>query len=391
MRILMVVSQFHPIIGGAEKQAQLLAQKLIEKGIEVQVMTGWWKLRTPRKETINGVSIFRNFSCWGMFGIKGLRPLGAVMYMVTLAIYLLVHRKEYDIIHVHQALYPAFVSVLVGKQCLGKPVIVKTASSGMTSDIGWLSRFPLGKLQLRYLLNHLSWLVAVSRVTGQEFEQIGFPGSKILYIPNGVEIPVDRRSLRHHMFHAVTTARISREKGIDVLLKAWANLSPNEKDLRLTIIGDGPLRYEMERIVRDLGIAETIEFTGWVNNVKEYLQQTDIFVLPSRTEGMPNAMLEAMSYGIPCIATNVGGNMELLERKGEEILRGRYVIGKNGLLINPDDVKGLTEAILFFLRNRNEREEMGKRSRQFIQENYSIDWVAERYISLYQSVLNESR
>lgn len=390
MNVLMVISQLRPMIGGAERQAELLAHALIKKGVNVTIVTGWWKFGTPRKETVHGIEIRRNFSCWGMFGVKGIRPLGALTYMITLGFYLVLHRKEYDIIHVHQALYPAFISVLVAKRFLGKPVIVKTASSGMTGDIRWLSRFLFGRLQLKYLLKHMGCLVAVSRVTGQEFEQIGFPSSKILYIPNGVEIPVEAKSSSHPMIHAVTTARMSREKGVDVLLRAWANLSPGPTSLRLTILGDGPQRHAIEKAARDSGIDKSITFTGWVYNVNEYLREADVFVLPSRTEGMPNALLEAMSYGIPCIATNVGGNSELLEGDGEQISPGKYAVAENGLLVNPDDVKGLTEAILFFMRNREKSEKMGRRGRAFIQENYSIDRVAERYEGLYQSLLNES-
>jgi glycosyltransferase involved in cell wall biosynthesis len=93
-----------------------------------------------------------------------------------------------------------------------------------------------------------------------------------------------------------------------------------------------------------------------------------------------------MSFGIPCIATRVGGNSELLRGDDREIPFGSYEIGDNGLLINPDDVKGLTEAILYFVQNERAREEMGRRARKFIQENYSIDLVAETYISLYRSI-----
>lgn len=96
-----------------------------------------------------------------------------------------------------------------------------------------------------------------------------------------------------------------------------------------------------------------------------------------------------MSYGIPCIATKVGGNGELLGGEAGEISSGEYVAARNGLLINPDDVKSLTQAILFFIRNDEERERMGRKGRQFIQENYSIDGVAERYIALYQSMLKK--
>jgi hypothetical protein len=87
MRVLMVISQFHPIIGGAEKQAQLLAKHLIKKGVEVNIVTGWWNLRTPRREMIDGVKVFRNFSCWGMFGPRAhrtIRLFGGFVYMMSL-------------------------------------------------------------------------------------------------------------------------------------------------------------------------------------------------------------------------------------------------------------------------------------------------------------------
>ena len=71
----MVISQFHPIIGGAEKQAQLLAKKLVEKGVHVNIVTGWWKFGTPRKEMIDGIKVFRNFCGWGIFGIKNSRMI----------------------------------------------------------------------------------------------------------------------------------------------------------------------------------------------------------------------------------------------------------------------------------------------------------------------------
>ena len=105
---------------------------------------------------------------------------------------------------------------------------------------------------------------------------------------------------------------------------------------------------------------------------------------------MSNALLETMSYGMPCISTQVGGNGELLGGEDKEVPSGEYIIAKNGLLVNPDDVKGLSKAISYFLRNREEREEMGRRSQTFIKKNYSIDSIADRYITLYRSILKKS-
>ena len=383
----MVISQFHPIIGGAERQAQLLAQTLIKKGIQVQVVTGWWKLRSPRKEIVGNVQVFRNFSFWGISRIKELRYLAALTYMATLGIYLLLYRREYDIIHVHQALYPAFISVLVGKRCLRKPVIVKTASSGVTSDIKQLRQVPLGNFQLRYLLKNMECLVAVSNAGGKEFNDIGFPESQIEHIPNGVVLPHDWKVNYVQVKRVITTARLSKEKGIDILLRAWAQVVRQEKDIKLIVVGDGPLAETLKKLCYFLGLTESVEFTGMIENVTKYLRNADLFVLPSRTEGLSNSLLEAMSYGIPCIATEVGGNSELLESGNQRVLPEKYVIGGNGLLINPDDIEGLAKAILYLIRNRDVREGLGRRSRKFVQEKYSIDLVADKYIGLYQHML----
>jgi len=384
----MVISQFYPIIGGAEKQAQLLAKKLIEKGVDVNIVTGWWDLRTSRKEIIDGIRVFRNFSCWGMFGIKGIRIWGGLTYMVSLGIFLLVHIRDYDIIHVHQALYPAFISVLFGKKLLHKPVLVKGASSGRTSDIKQLKRFPLGNLQLKYLLKKMDYLVAVNKTSGGEFIEIGYPESQIVYIPNGVEVQLKGKANYGQVTRVHTTARLSREKGIDILLKAWANVLKQEKAIKLIILGDGPLESELKRLSQSLRITGSVDFTGMVHNVSKYLRETDLFVLPSRTEGVSNALLEAMSHGIPCIATNVGGNGEAFGMdEFKKVPPGEYIIAKNGVLVNPDDIKGLSEAILYLIREGGVREEMGRRCRIFIKENYSIDLIADRYIALYQRML----
>jgi len=392
MKILMVISQFHPLVGGAEKQAQLLAKKLVEKGVSVDLITGWWKFGTSRKETIDGIKVFRNFCGWGIFGIKNsrmIRMFGGITYVFSLGVYLFLHGREYDLIHVHQFLYPAFVSVLMGKKVVKKPVLVKSASSGVTSDINLLRRFPFGDFQLNFLLKELDYLVAISKATGKDFREIGYPESRISYIPNGVEVSVPEKTTYNQVIRVITITRLSQEKGVDILLKAWTEVVREEKGLKLLIVGAGPLEYQLKTLSQSLGIAESVDFVGEVQNASNYLIESDLFVLSSKSEGMSNALLEAMIYGIPCIATQVGGNGELLGGESKEISREGYLLVKNGLLVNPDDVKGLTEAILYFIRNRSKREEMGRRGRQFIQENYSIDWVAERYMALYQSILNK--
>jgi glycosyltransferase involved in cell wall biosynthesis len=389
MRILMVISQFHPIIGGAEKQAQLLAKELIEKGLKVSVITGWWRINSLPTERIDGIKVIRNFSCWGMFGIKGIRSFGVLTYMASLGAYLLAQGKHYDLIHVHQALYPAFVSVFFGKEFLRKPVLIKSASSGMTSDIKQLRRYPSGNFQLKYLVKKMDYLVATNKVSGREFTEIGYPESRVVYIPNGVKVSSEGKGTYASVRTVLTSARLSREKGIDTLLKAWARVVQQEKSLRLLILGDGPLASELRNLSKSLDLTDSVDFRGIVQEVSPYLKKADLFVLPSRTEGVSNALLEAMSHGIPCIATDVGGNPEALgKEESREVPVGQYVLARNGIVIRPEDIQGLSNAILYLIRERGVREEMGRRSRQYIRENYSIDLIADRYIRLYQHMLS---
>jgi glycosyltransferase involved in cell wall biosynthesis len=390
MKILMVISQFHPMIGGAEKQAQLLAKTLIERGVSVNLVTGWWRFGTPRKEMMDGITVFRNFCFWGLFGMSShrmIRMLGGITYAISLGFYLFLRGRTYDIIHVHQFLYPAFVSVLIGKKVLKKPVLVKSASSGVTSDIARLRDLPLGRFQLNFLLKEVDHLIAVSKATGKDFRKIGYSESRISYIPNGVEVPVIGKNTYPRATRVITITRLSQEKGVDVLLKAWAEVVREEKSLRLLIVGNGSLESGLKSLSCSLGIVESVDFVGAVQDVSHYLMGSDLFVLSSRSEGMSNALLEAMSYGIPCIATNVGGNTKTLGGEEREIPKGAYVIAKNGLLINPDDVRGLAEAVLFFIGNQSEREVMGKRGRSHVKEHYSIDLVVNQYIALYQRIL----
>jgi glycosyltransferase involved in cell wall biosynthesis len=392
MKVLMVISQFYPIIGGAEKQAQILAEKLIEKGVDVNIVTGWWNFGTPQKEIITGIRIFRNFSCWGMWGINGIRTLGRLAYMASLVIYLLTRKREYDIIHVHQVLYPTFVCTLIGKGILKKPVLAKMGCSGLTSDIRNLKRFPFGSLQLGYLIKKLDYLVAVNNEGKEEFHALGYPLGRIQSIPNGVAFPSGGKAQYDQVLFVITTVRLDKQKGIDILLRAWTRVVAHENNLNLLIIGKGPDERIFKDLCQSLGISGSVKFMGEVSQVEEYLTKSDMFVLASRAEGMSNSLLEAMSRGIPCVATNISGNVELIAGKTKiEIHPGEFVVAPNGILVNPEDVEGLSRAIVFLLGDRKIRESLGQGAREYVKRNYSIELIADKYIELYCHLLREDK
>jgi glycosyltransferase involved in cell wall biosynthesis len=137
-------------------------------------------------------------------------------------------------------------------------------------------------------------------------------------------------------------------KGLDILLRAMAVCTQRGEEISLTLLGDGPQRRSLERLAAELGLAGSVHFKGWVPAgaaVQSFLDAADLFVLPSRVEGLPRALIEAMGRGLPCVSTSVGGIPELLPRKA---------------LVQPGDVDMLADRISECLSSRDLRSSMSK-------------------------------
>jgi len=382
MRVLMVIRHFYPWVGGAERQAQQLARTLIEKGVEVKIVTGWWFRGTSTKEIIDTVPVSRNFTCWEMFGLKGLRKFGAYIYMLTLLAYLIRHCQEYDILHVHLTNYHTFIS-MVAARLLGKKILIKVGNTGewgikaMKEGRGqgiW------GMERMFASLRDSDCLVAVNPAITRELVTEGFAASKIVEIPNGIEVDAFKSKTDYGAGSGGTltfAGRLHPQKGVDVLLKALhkARLVRPDIDWRLQVLGDGKLRNQLEALARRLEVAEITEFCGQVDNVRAYLACTDIFILPSRAEGISNALLEAMACGLPCIATHIDGNRHVLTD------------GYNGLLVTPEDVDDLTQALIRLGQDETLRRQLGQRARETVETRYALDMVATKYLELYRCLL----
>ena len=385
-RILMVIGNFYPIIGGAEQQCQRLSKELIRQGCEVKVVTGRWSRNVPIHEIIDSIPVFRNHTFWQL---SQYWHGSGLVYMFSLLLHLIRYHKRYDVIHIHQVLVPAFIGVLAGK-ILNKPTIAKTGSSGVNSEIIALRNKPFGKLMFKFIRKNLSILVATSKQGADDFEVAGFNVDKIRFIPNGIEIS-ERRKESYALDNPpqlITTTRFFRVKGVDVLLQAFGKVRQGV----LHILGDGPLKQELQIFAQEQGIANQVMFHGRVSDVADRLLQADIFVLPSRAEGMSNALLEAMVAGLPCIATSVGGNVDLLapellsKSNFVKIPGSGFVVGSAGILVNSEDAEGLAEAINYLSSHESLREQLGKAARKRVELEYSIKSVAKRYMKIYDEL-----
>jgi len=174
-------------------------------------------------------------------------------------------------------------------------------------------------------------------------------------------------------------ARLSEEKRHEDLLKAFAALSERHSSVRLLIIGDGPSRSHLEGLVRQLGIGEKVEFSGFQKNVHQYLRTMDIFVLPSRSEGAGIAIMEAMAWGLPVVASRVGGIPEIVDE------------GLTGLLFAPGNVKELTDALDTLIEDEKKRTELGERGREKALREFHPDRFIDRHYLLYRTLLDQKR
>lgn len=384
MSVLILLREFYipslPI-GGAERQALRLASELQRMGVSIRIVTGLWEWGQPRHEVIQGVSVDRHFTAWGAFGVKGLRKFGFYAYLLSLFLYLLWHRNEYDLLHCQSALVEASIGVLAG-QWLKKPVLIRPMASGRYGDAKrlrrgrdiWFQDFVVSTLR------GVNAIVALNLQIADEMVSLGLPKDRVVFIPNGVEIePLSKQRSysRHTPMSIAFVGRLHPQKGIGTLLMALGRLAQERPDLswRLKLAGTGPIEQELQIMANELGIDQRVEFLGHLDHVDTLLKECDCFVLPSLSEGMSNALLEAMACGLPCIATDIPGNNNLIRH------------GRNGLLVTPDDDQALAQAIAALAGNEELRQDLGREALKTVEEKYSLACVALQYATLYENLL----
>ena len=160
------------------------------------------------------------------------------------------------------------------------------------------------------------------------------------------------------------------------MLQAWRLVQQQMPEAQLLIVGSGPLQQTLTRMAQALGVTASVEFAGLQSDVPAQLHRGAIAVLPSRWEGMPSAVLEAMACGLPCVATRVSGSEDIIEP------------GVNGLLVEPEDYEDMARALLTLLRDPARARQYGQAARATIENQYSLDHIIDGYINLYQKMVD---
>lgn len=171
-----------------------------------------------------------------------------------------------------------------------------------------------------------------------------------------VSHPANRQQL-------VFVGRLAAVKGVPILLESMADLKRTNPDARLTLVGDGPERPMLEKMAAELGVTDVVDFVGYKSQseVRDYLQQSDVFVLPTFAEGLPIVFMEALAAGVPVVSTQLAGHSDLVEQ------------GKSGYLVSPGDHSSLTTALKTLLDAPELRRQFAAAGRAKIQAEFDID------------------
>ena len=415
MRISMIVYYYWPrLAGGAERQCRILSHKLAEYGLQVSVITARYESGVPPKDRDGNIDIVRLpiFDSWvkrfggalrqqksqdrsehteGHDGLdltrdawsspirssfaKGaaciVRYLNSSIFFFALLVYLKKNRPSIDILHVHTADWIAGAAALGGK-IFNIKVLCKGANIPVFPE---LKGVPLPRLMNRW--RKTPYFIALTEAMVEDLGAQGVGKDKISLIPNGVVIPDQKAApYRHETFLFLGNfSQTAAHKGFDILIDAWSKVVEQEPEARLIMAGGGD-SSQWQNLAKEMGIGETIAFPGYCTDTEMLWLQVGCLVLPSRKEGMSNALLEANSYGLPAIVSDVPGVREVV------------VDEETGIIVPIADSRALYEAILKMLRNPDLRRSYGDAALTRVSTHFSIEAVANQVQSLYKRLIH---
>jgi len=271
-----------------------------------------------------------------------------------------------DVLHCHNlvpTLYGTLAARLVGVACLLSTRHGLRASNDRAERRYW------------FAARWHRYVVAVCDVTRANLAANRFADpAKLITVRNGADLPdatPPEEAMPYAGFTLVAVGRLVREKGYDCLLEALAIARREEVQLRLWLVGDGPERIALEQRAHALELDTSVCFLGTRSNVGYWLQNADLFVISSFTEGLPISLLEAFAMGRAAVCTGVGGIPEAIE------------IARAGLVVPSREPQALAHAILRLVRNPEERHAMEQHARRAYEEHFSIAPMGRQYARLY--------
>jgi glycosyltransferase involved in cell wall biosynthesis len=361
VHVLQVLPELDP--GGAERIVLSLARHLPAHGFRVSIaaLDGRGTLAAEFKQLdcrVTDLGLRRRFA------LRAARRLREV-----------IRRDRPTIVHSH--LFRAHLAS--ARAVRGTDVRITVATEHQADPRRWAMRL------LRWTSRNTTAITAVSEDVRQHLVAQRFRPDRVHTLANGIEIapidqaaaiPMDGLGLPADAQVALFAGRLTRQKGLDILLRAMATLGPSHPDLHLLVAGEGDERASLQRLASQLALTSCVHFLGHREDVAGLMKTAHAAVMPSRWEGLSLVLLESMAAALPLVATNVAGHTELVTN------------GQTGLLVPPEDPVALAAAMKRLLEDRPRASCMAAAACDRVRSAFTAEQMAERYGRLYHKLLS---
>lgn len=385
LRVCMLSFYFSPDYSGSAIQAKNLSRYLAHYNVEAFIVSANLS-KSARRDVVEGIPLYR-------IPVINTDLLLLPSFWLSLALFLVAKRRDYDVIHAHGTVLHAIAS-LVGR-LLGKKTLLKIAMAN--SDIAFHRHGRLMGRVIRYLVERFDHYIATSKDIYAEFREHGIQLTNVTLLPNGVDtqafMPVgsdrDKSELRNRLgipegFIICFVGIIIARKNVDLIVRVWRELVGRGVKGSVVLVGPIPKdndgrESEYVRNLREYisknGLGDSVVFTDRQERISDYMRASDLFFFPSKQEGMPNVLLEAMACGLPCVVSRISGTADLVEE------------GRTGFLVPMDDEQTYANVIYDLSQDRSLAVSIGRNARESIMQRFSLSATARQYRMIYSSLL----
>lgn len=374
MRICVITSASFPPEEGIGNYIYNMSKEFIRKGHHVTIITrGSSKIQ---EENFEGIRLFR-------VPFFPVYPFHVQVHGIFVKKLFSSIKSDFDVVHFHTPLPSPFETNLPTLTTVHTPMKTDTGKIELINPFSIAVKLQ-GKVSCRIeskLFEISDKITSVASSVSQELSEYGLDPNAVEVIGNGVDeklfCPLKCKNKEKYILY---TGRLSYRKGLFDFIGCGTSICSRYPEINFKLTGKGPLVDKLKKIVQESGYEDRFEFLGHVEKSKliELYQNATVFVLPSHYEGLPTTLLEAMSCGLPIVATAVSGNLDVLKSK------------ENGILVPIKSPDKMAEAISSLLDDENLQTKLGTAARKTIEENFTWDSISDKILRCYDRIYEES-
>ncbi len=378
---MLVCRTYPPVLGGSEIEAQRVSDELQQRGHRPRIVSGGGDPMPAVSEWVDPCGLRVR-----LYGHKGSERKRDLIYALGVAWTLFKERRDYDVVYFLMQGVHLATGVPVAR-LLGKPIVMKFSCSSLVLAMrdSWL-----GRLELSFLRRWATRILVLNPGMVEEALEVGIDKARLGWMPNPVDTDYFRpcspqeRLQRRQMLGiepetplVVFVGRLDHQKKLPWMLGAFARVARQRPTAKLVLIGDGPLRAEVEALVAKLHCESNVILTGRLDTsgVLGWLQAADVFTMVSEVEGLPCSLIEAMAVGVTPVLSDIPAHSQLVENE------------VHGLLTALGDEESIAAGLLRALDDSALRQRLGTAARQRMVEEFSTARVIDCYENLFAECL----